>query len=293
MKHALVFGGSGQIGRPLLGHLSRDGWRITALSRHPQHERFGLSWLRGDFDQLPMLPAQVDVILSCGPLDAFARWYARSGVECGRVIAFGSTSVEVKRGSADPRERDVAQRLRAGEESVFAAAQARGVHATLLRPTLIYGAGRDATLTRIAHLARRWGRFPLPRNAVGLRQPVHVGDLAAAAFAAIDRAAAHGNTYALPGGETLPYREMVARVLAVLRPPPRLIELPSPLFNIALAAAKLTGRGTGLGEAAVQRMRSDLVFDAAPAQRDLGYAPRRFAPTAKMFEAREEDAGEP
>lgn len=287
MRHALVFGGSGQIGRPLLGRLLRDGWRVTALSREIRHERPGLSWLAGDFGQMPTLPAHVDVIVSCGPLDAFAQWYGGAKIDCDRVIAFGSTSVEVKRGSADPRERDVAQRLRVGEEGVFASAARRGAHATLLRPTLVYGAGRDATLTRIATLARRWGRFPLPRNAIGRRQPVHVGDLADAAFAAIGSEASRDRTYALPGGETLSYREMVRRVLAALDPPARLVELPSPLFNLALAAAKLAG-GTGLGEAAVQRMRSDLVFDDAPARRELGYAPRAFAPTARMFKVRDE-----
>ena len=287
MKHALVFGGSGQIGQPLLARLLRDGWRVTALSRQARHERPGLSWLRGDLGALPPLPAQVDAIVSCGPLDAFAQWYGQSQVECDRVVAFGSTSIEVKRGSADPRERDVARRLRAGEEGVFAAANSRSANATLLRPTLVYGAGRDATLTRIAGLAQRWGRFPLPRNAIGKRQPVHVDDLAAAAFAALGSAASHGQTYALPGGETLAYREMVRRVLAVLNPPATLIELPSPLFNLALAGAKLAG-GTSLGEAAVQRMRSDLVFDDAPARRDLGYSPRRFVPAARMFETHEE-----
>jgi nucleoside-diphosphate-sugar epimerase len=291
MKHALVFGGSGQIGRPLLARLLRDGWRVTAVSRQPQHDRPGLHWLQGDLASTPALPQRVDAIVSCGPLDAFAHWYAASALECERVVAFGSTSVDVKRGSADPRERDVAQRLRMGEEGVFATATRRSVQATLLRPTLVYGAGRDATLTRIAQLARRWGRFPLPRHANGLRQPVHVDDLAAAAFAALHSSAAHGQTYALPGGETLAYREMVRRVLAVLDPPPTLVELPSPLFNLALAAAKLAG-GTGLGEAAVQRMRSDLVFDAAPAQRDLGYAPRTFHPAARMFEARDELEGD-
>jgi len=126
----------------------------------------------------------------------------------------------------------------------------------------------------------------LPRGANGRRQPVHVDDLAAAAFAASSSVATPGKTYALPGGETLPYREMVARVLAVLEPPPRLIEVPSPLFNLALLAAKLSGRSTGLGEAAVRRMRSDLVFDVAPAQRDFGYTPRGFRPATDMFNPR-------
>lgn len=286
MRHALVFGGSGQIGRPLLARLSRAGWRVTALSRDPQPDRPGLAWLQGDFADMPVLPGQVDAMFSCGPLDAFARWYAASPVVSARVIAFGSTSVETKRGSADAYERDVARRLREGEASVFQTAQARGAAATILRPTLVYGAGRDATLTRIAVLARRWGQFPLPRNATGLRQPVHVEDLAQAALDCVGAAAAHGRAYALPGGETLAYREMVARVLSTLQPPPRLVELPSPLFTAALFVAHLTGRGTGLGEAAVRRMRSDLVFDAGPAASDFAYAPRRFRPAADMFEPR-------
>lgn len=288
MRHALVFGGSGQIGQPLLPLLRRDGWRVSVLSRQPHADEPGLHWLQGGFDTLPELPARVDAIFSCGPLDVFARWYAQSTIDATRVVAFGSTSVDTKRGSADAHERDVARRLREGEAGVFAAAQARGAAATVLRPTLVYGAGRDATLSRIARLALRWKRFPLPRNAHGLRQPVHVDDLAAAAFACASSDAAHGQAYALPGGETLGYRDMVARVLAVLEPPPTLVEVPSPLFNLALLAAHASGRVVGVGEAAVRRMRSDLVFDAAPAQRDLGYAPRLFRPTAEMFVARDE-----
>ena len=75
-------------------------------------------------------------------------------------------------------------------------------------------------------------------------------------------------------------------MLAVLEPPPRLIELPSPIFNLALLAAQASGHATGLGEAAVRRMRSDMVFDLAPAQRDFGYAPRPFLPERTMFDPR-------
>lgn len=285
MRHALVFGGSGQIGTPLLDRLHDAGWRVTGVSRTPQHDQPGLHWLQGDFDRVEGLPRAVNAIFSCGPLDHFARWYAASGIEAGRVIAFGSTSIEVKRGSADPEERDIAQRLRAGERGVFETAAARGANATLLRPTLVYGASRDRTLTRIATLAREWGRFVLPRNAHGLRQPVHVDDLAAAAFACCDATATYGQSYALPGGETLAYRDMVARVLAVLEPQPRLIEVPSPLFTAALLGARALGRIGGFGDAAVARMRSDLVFDMEPARRDFGYAPRQFRPTAAMFSA--------
>ncbi|WP_408952557.1 SDR family oxidoreductase [Lysobacter sp. Hz 25] len=284
MKHALVLGGSGQIGVPLLQRLYHAGWRVTGISRHEQHDRPGLHWLQGDLSSMPALPARVDAIFSCGPLLKFAKWYEQSGIEASRVVAFGSTSAETKRGSADADERRVAQELREGEAALFAAAVPRNDAVTVLRPTLIYGAGRDATLTRIAQLARRLRYFPLPRGANGLRQPVHVDDLADAAFGVLDVPATFGQVYAVPGGEVLSYRDMVARTLACLRPPVRLIELPSPLFNLALLAAQATGRASGLGEAAVRRMRGDMTFDAGPAQRDFGYEPRAFRPSAEMFE---------
>ena len=284
MRHALVFGGSGQIGRPVMDRLRRNGWRVTAVSREPRSDMPSVQWLRGDFSAMPALPGDVEAILSCGPLDHFARWYADAQVASPRVIAFGSTSVDTKRGSADPGERDLARRLREGEAGVFAVAATRNAHAMLLRPTLVYGAGRDATLTRIAQMAQRWSRFVLPRRADGLRQPVHVDDLADAAIACLTCDAGAGHAYALGGAETLPYRDMVARVLAALEPPVPVTEVPAPVFQLALLAAQATGRMTGLGEAAVARMREDLVFDLGPAQRDFGYAPRMFRPTAAMFD---------
>lgn len=283
MPSALVFGASGQIGRPLLARLQHAGWEVVAVSRQPRADGPSLRWLRGGFDALPALPARVDAVFSCGPLDHFARWHARSGVEALRVVAFGSTSIEVKRGSTDAGERDLARRLAAGEAGVFEAASARGAAATVLRPTLVYGAAADRTLTRIATLAQRWRCFPLPADATGLRQPVHVDDLAMAAVSACGAAASHGRAYALPGGEAVTYREMVARVLAALDPPARLVALPPPLFRALLATAQALGVARGLGDAVLGRMREDLVFDPAPAARDFGYAPRRFLPTAGMF----------
>lgn len=285
MLDALVFGGSGQVGAPLLERLRDAGWRVFAVSRGRHADLPGVQWLQGDLERCDGLPRAVDAIFSCGPLDHFARWYAASAVEAPRVLAFGSTSVEAKRDSGDAHERDLAQRLREGERRVFAAAAARDAQATLLRPTLVYGAGRDLTLTRIAGLARQWGRFVLPRNARGLRQPVHVDDLASAAMAAQAAPSTHGRAYDLPGGETLPYREMVARTLAVLQPPPPLLEVPSPVFAAALLGARALGRGGGFGNAALLRMREDLMFDAVPARDDFGYAPRPFRPTAEMFDA--------
>jgi nucleoside-diphosphate-sugar epimerase len=278
MRDALVFGGSGQIGVALLARLLPAGWRVHAVSRSPRESQPGLHWLCGQFGQTMALPDRVDAIFSLGPLDRFAQWYAQGQVSSARVVAFGSTSLETKQASSDDYERDLAARLETAEAEVFRYAAARAAHATLLRPTLIYGGGHDKTLTRIAAMARRTGFFVLPSGARGLRQPVHVADLADAALAVVDRPATYGRHYALPGGETLAYRQMVKRTLAALQPPARLIEVPAPLFRAMLWAARRSGRMQGLSDAAVNRMREDMVFDAQPAAHDFGYAPRPFQP---------------
>ena len=283
MRSALVFGGSGQIGVEVLGLLLENGWRVTAVSRAPQTDRGELKWLRGDLQRSEGMPRQVDAIFSLGPLDHFSHWYAKTPLIAPRVIAFGSTSLETKRESEDEPERDVAARLRDAEARLFEIARQRQAAATVLRPTLVYGAGRDRTLTRIASLARRTGFFVLPGRAEGLRQPVHVQDLADAALAVVDAGNAHSRSYALPGGETLAYAQMVERTLASLRPPARLIRVPTPLFKAALAGAHALGKMRGLGSAAVARMHEDLVFDAEPARRDFGYSPRGFQPEDGMF----------
>lgn len=286
MRRALVFGGTGQIGRPLLAALQRDGWDLVALSRDAQPDEPGLRWLRGRLGDSEPLPDRVDAVLSCGPLDAFARWYAQSPLQAARVIAFGSTSVRVKQNSPDEAERDVAQRLQHAEDVLMATSTARGAPATMLRPTLVYGAARDATLSRIAQLAQRTRAFPLPRGATGLRQPVHVDDLAGAASACLARPATAGRAYDLPGGEAVPYREMVRRVLHALEPPARLLELPAPLFDLVVRVAQARGMAAGFSDAALDRMRRDLVFDSGAAQADFGYAPRPFRPIASMFPPR-------
>ncbi|MGX9721274.1 SDR family oxidoreductase [Stenotrophomonas acidaminiphila] len=282
-RRALVFGGSGQIGGRLLPALLAGGWQVCAVSRAPRAAAPGLVWRQGDLSGGWRDEDPFDAVFSCGPLDHFARWYAASDIAAPRVVAFGSTSVEVKEASSEPAERDVARRLREAEAALFAAARDRGVAATVLRPTLVYGAGRDATLTAIARLAARTGVFVLPAGADGLRQPVHVQDLADAALRVLRYPATAGRAYALGGGERLGYADMVRRVLVSLQPRPRLLRVPAPLFRAALALAHAAGRLHGMNAAALARMREPLVFDIGPAQRDFGYAPRPFRPTRDMF----------
>jgi len=277
---ALVFGARGQLGRALLPRL-RDR-RVLAAGRAAVD---GVPWMRCDLfsDVDTLRPAEL--VFSLGPLDGFARWFERSARAPRRVVAFGSTSVHAKQDSPVPAERALAARLAEAEAVLQRACAERGSALTVLRPTLVYGLGLDRNLTRIAQLARRWRVFPLPRDATGLRQPVHVDDLADAALAAAAARGPLASAYDLPGGEALPYKEMVRRVLASLDPPAKLLELPSGPLRAAGWCAHRVGLMGDAGAGVWARLATDLVFDAQPARRDLGYAPREFSPTACMFDA--------
>lgn len=282
--HWLAFGLSGPVGTALRADWGADEARLSAVSRQPRDARPGLDWLAGNLEQGWRAPLPTyDAVLSVGPLDQFSRWFATAGPMAARVVALGSTSVHSKGASPDARERDLAARLAAAEDRLAEACAARGAALTVLRPTLIYGVGRDRNLSRIVELARRWHWLPLPRGATGLRQPVHAADVAAATLAALRLDSPQPGRFDLPGGETLPYDDMVARTLAAAAPSARLLRLPDAAFRTGFRLVRLTGRLPDAGEGMLRRLGSDLTYDLGPARTALGIHPRDFRPKAAMF----------
>jgi nucleoside-diphosphate-sugar epimerase len=109
---------------------------------------------------LPDMPP-LSAIISFGPLLALAQWLADSPlIGAPRVIATSSMSAETKRDSSVPAEREISRQLRDGEAALASACARHGCSWTVLRPTLIYGAGRDKSLTPIARRAMRLRLFP-------------------------------------------------------------------------------------------------------------------------------------
>jgi len=192
-----------------------------------------------------------------------------------RLVALSSTSRFTKRDSSAATERAIAARLAAAEDDVLDWARARGITATVLRPTMIYDGIHDQNVARIARFIRRVGFYPVAGAAGGLRQPIHADDVAAACLAALgsDRLQ---DAYELSGGETLTYRDMVRRIFTWLDRPPRLATIPLPLVRAATPLVSLLPGLESLPTMAA-RMNEDLVFDHAAAARDFGFQPRAFS----------------
>jgi nucleoside-diphosphate-sugar epimerase len=193
-----------------------------------------------------------------------------------RVVALSSTSRFTKTESSDLLEQEAAKKLVDGESMLQHWAQANALDWIILRPTMIYGLGRDKNLAEVARFIRRFGLFPLFGRANGLRQPIHVEDLARVCFAALQAPGVANRAYNLSGGEILTYRDMINRVFAAVGRRPRMLPVPLLAFRMAVAVLRLLPRYRNWTAAMAERMNRDLVFDHSDAAKDLAFKPRSF-----------------
>jgi len=173
-------------------------------------------------------------------------------------------------------ERETLIRLADAEREIARVCESNGVGWTILRPTLIYAEGRDTNITPLARLIRRFGFMPLVSGAKGLRQPVHAEDLAIAAITAAVLPATANKFYSLPGGETIPYREMIGRIFDGMHMRRRTVSVPAWLWRASFLLARPLYPGPNVAMGI--RMTKDMTFDGSPAVADFGWRPRLFQP---------------
>jgi nucleoside-diphosphate-sugar epimerase len=279
MDSVHVFGASGAVGSFLLARLGAAGMRVVAYARQPRcDDHAAVRWQPRDLWR-DSAGCDAATLISAGPLDALAGWLARVQTPAlARVVALGSMSIETKRAAADATEREVAARLSDAERLLRETCAARGAACTLLRPTLIWGAGRDRSLTPLFRFGRRAGFVPVPVAHGGLRQPVHADDVAWACMLALASDASGGHTIELGGGERLAAAEMWRRVAAAADA--RALRLPIPLLRAG--SVLLGARGVAL-RSALQRWHNDQIARAVADGVLPGWRPRVFAPAPTDF----------
>ena len=281
-----VLGATSLVGACLLPLLTRAEYRVTAFSRRVSpRDATGAEW-RQLSPSPPARPSQGDVEIEqwvcVAPIWVLPEHFTMlEAYGARRVVALSSTSRFTKDDSSDPEEQAIALRLADAEARVQAWAENHGVEWIILRPTLIYGLGRDKNIAEIARFVWRFGFFPLFGKAIGLRQPLHAQDVAGAGIAALGSPAVVNRAYNLSGAETLPYRDMVARIFSALGQPVRLVPVPLFAFRFAVAILRLVPRYRNWSSAMAERMNRDLVFDHGEATRDFGFEPGAFVLSAE------------
>jgi uncharacterized protein YbjT (DUF2867 family) len=246
-----IFGGTGFIGRYVVGRLADRGARIRVVSRSPSTHGHHLQPL-GAVDQIVVQSADLESEAGLGQVvDGAAgvvnligilyetkrqRFDEMHGALPGRIAAAARTAgverlVQISAIGADAASASAYARSKAeGERRVRDAFP----DATILRPSIVIGP-EDGFFNRFAALARLLPALPLIGGGETRFQPVYVGDVAQAVVAALERNDCLGQTYELGGPQTYTFAELMRYMLEVLG---RRRLLPTVPFDLASLQAR-------------------------------------------------------
>ena len=246
----VVVGGSGFVGRYLVGQLAHAGARIRVVVRSPERAAF-LKPLAA-LGQIEIVAGSVTNAASIaaafvhadygvnlvGILDErggqkFAATQADGAATVARAAAAANVAafVQVSAIGADAASpAEYARTKAAGELAVTAALP----HATIVRPSLVFGP-EDQFINRFAALAKALPVVPVVAGGTRF-QPVYVVDVARAIVASLtDPATFGGKTFELGGPKVYAFRDIIAWIMRQIRVDKSLLEVPP-------FAAQLMGR---------------------------------------------------
>ena len=219
MSKVLVLGGTGFVGRHVCEKLQRAGWSVTVPTRRAvnaasvQHLP-RLTVIEADVHDpaalARLLPGHDAVVNLVAILHGSEAAFERTHVELPRKIAAACQASGVRRlvhvSALGVSEDGPAkyQRSKARGEALLRAA---GLDLTVLRPSVIFGAG-DRFLNLFAQLQAVFPVMPLA-GASARFQPVWVEDVASAVVACLRDATTVGHTYDCAGPDVLTLADLV------------------------------------------------------------------------------------
>lgn len=193
-------GATGFVGGATLRQAVAAGWHVRALTRRPQPEREGVTWIRGALDDKASLAEMAAGSNAVLHIAGVVNVPSRAAFEAGNVTATANV-VETARGAGITRFVHVSS-LAAREpglsvygwskEGAEKVVEASGLDWTIVRPPAVFGPG-DTEMLDLFRMARRGVMLLPPR---GRMSAIYVEELARLLLAlADDRSISVGQTY--------------------------------------------------------------------------------------------------
>lgn len=290
----VVFGGSGFVGRQVVRALAKRGKRVRVAMRQPHlgHELR----VMGDVGQIQLMqanvrfPASVEAALEgadavvnlVGVLhEAGKQKFDAIHEEAARTIAEAAVKHGVKRIvhisalGAGPKGARYAKSKYRGERAVLEVAPT----ATILRPSIIFGQedhffNRFGAMAQAASAVPLFGALPLIGGGKTKFQPVHVGDVADAVCAALDKREAQGRVYELCGPRAYTFKQLLEFVRSETQRNVPLVPLPfvfaQPIGFLVEWAFKLLPFAPPLTSDQVSMLKRDNVAGLDPNANSIG-----------------------
>lgn len=316
---AFVTGGSGFVGRNLIGALKQGGADVVALARSDGAaqavEQAGATVARGDLDDTAALVAGArgcDVVFHAAALTkewARAAEWTRFNVDGTRRVLDAAKTAGAKRfvhvgteaalidGETPMVRVDETRPLparplpgypasKADAERVVRAAD--GIEAIVVRPRMVWGAGDTSLLPKIVDAVRA-GRFRWIGGGRALTSTCHVDNACEGLLRAAERGK-HGEVYFVTDGAPVAYRDFLGALIAASGVAPPTATVPYGVAYAAAAVAEAAWSTLPLPgapfatRAAVALIGQEVTVVDDKARRELGYvgATARDAALAAM-----------
>lgn len=243
-KIAVVFGGTGFIGRRVVRRLAAEGYQVKVAGRVPERgydlklagdigQVVPLYCDYGDYDAIAEIVAGADCVVNCVGILAekrrgdFERIHADIPESIAAACAVGGVGrlVHISALGIDKSTSRYAASKREGEVRVRAAYPL----AVILRPSVVFGEG-DRFFTLFARLAAVLPFLPLFGGGRTRFQPVYVNDVAEAVMrivqAPITASEALAGVYELGGPDVIDFRGVYEKVFSCTGRWRRLVSIP-------------------------------------------------------------------
>lgn len=225
---AVVFGGSGFVGRNVVRELARRGWRVRVAVRRPHHAQFLRTM--GVVGQIQLAQTNLrhagsvaealkgaDAVVNCVGILHQEGSQSFAAIQAGGAARLAQLSAE----SGVPRFAHVsAIGADAAGDSLYARTKGEGERAvreslpfaTIVRPSIVFGP-EDQFFNRFATMfsfAPPFAPIPILIGGGATKfQPVYVDDVADAICEALARPGAAGKTYELGGPRVYSFKELL------------------------------------------------------------------------------------
>jgi uncharacterized protein YbjT (DUF2867 family) len=285
---ATIFGGSGFIGRHLIGRLAKQGWILRVAVRRPA--RAGFLKPLGDVGQITPIraPLQDQVAVEAAVRGATAVvnlvgvLYERGAQNFAAVHARGAQSIAAAAANAGVENLVHISAIGADVHGESDYARSKGVgeaavktvfpNAAILRPSIVFGP-EDDFFNRFAAMARLSPALPLIGGGQTKFQPVYVGDVAAAIATCLDSARHRGQCYELGGPRVYTFAELLKLMLHEIRRHRPLVPLPFAVAEIMARPLELLPVPPLTRDQVRLLRRDNVVAEGARTLADLGITP--------------------
>lgn len=291
----LVTGGSGFVGREIVGQLVADCHQVRVLARGVKPAVGHVEFVKGSV----LEPASLGA--ACAGCDAVihlvgiisevgGQTYERVHTEGTRNLLAAAKGAGVSRfvqmSALGTRPNAVARYHRSkwlAEEAV----RASGLAWTVFRPSLIYGPG-DGFVNLFAQMSRWSPVLPVIGHGLGLLQPVPVAEVARCFVGALTEPRSVGRTLDVCGPEPFTFVAVLDEILAATRRRRWKLHLPLALARLQARLLEfvfpaLLGQAPPLNRDQILMLDEDNVGDPWPAAELFGYIPAPFPESLRQF----------